>query len=290
MLPLKPSDKVALIAPASGQKVGQDNLVEAAVQMLANWGLDVVQTPVLKPLLKPLNYLASDDASRAQSLHEALTSPDIKAIFVTRGGYGCARLIPHLHNIVVPSPRLLLGFSDITTLHLHFSGVENLQRIHAANLATLQFLADSEAAKQNRDTLKTYLFNGDLPPLALSPLFDEESSSPAMLPNAPLTGGCLSLLVTSLGTPYEIDTTGKILMIEEVGESPYQLDRLLTHLKSAGKFAQARAVVIGSLHDCDSPNIPALDVVRDVLGDVDCPIFTNQTFGHANLNLPWIYG
>lgn len=289
MLTLKPSDKVALIAPASGQKTGQENLITTALKRLDDWGVRVVQHPVLAPPVKPMQYLASSDSARTQSLLAALTAPDIKAIFVTRGGYGCARLIPYLNAVVVPSPRFLVGFSDVTTLHLHFSATKNLHCVHAVNLATQQFLAETKDAKKNREALHDCLFNGKTSSLLLSRLSDGKSIEKPILPNVPMTGGCLSLLVASLGTSYELDTAGKVLMIEEVGETPYKLDRLLTQLKLAGKFAEVEAVIIGSLSHCDSAGILAEDVVREIFSDVNSPVYCSPTFGHGTLNLPWHY-
>ncbi|PID62994.1 MAG: hypothetical protein CR974_02440 [Gammaproteobacteria bacterium] len=305
-LQLQAGDSVAVIAPASGQRHRDAGLVLDALNVLADWGLHVVQTPQLAPQ----RYLANGDDQRAEALLTALHHPDIKAIFVTRGGYGCARLLSRLEGASVPSPRFLIGFSDITTLHLHFAGVKNLFRLHAPNVATAQFLADSEAGRCNREALHNALFAGQWPVLSCRPLRVENAEKNAekntrenaeavktvetiktiTLPKAPLTGGCLSLLATSLGTPHQVKAQGKILMIEEVGESPYQIDRMLTHLKNAGTFDGVCAVVFGTLTGCNSQHIEALDVVAEVLADLPCPVVISPTFGHGAVNLPWRYG
>lgn len=274
---LQAGDAVALIAPASGQQCGQEHLINEGITQLERWGLRVIQTPTIAPL----RYLSADDKTRAGDLQAALTHPDVKAIFVTRGGYGCARLLPLLNDIAVPSPRFLVGFSDVTTLHLHFADNDNVISLHAPNVAINQFLAPSDVANNNREALKCAVFSGECPALdgIASPLF-----------NAQKTGGCLTLLGASLGTPYEINTDGKLVMIEEVGETPYKIDRLLTQLKLAGKFDNAAGIVLGEFVGCDSQTIAVDEVCQEVLADVACPVYRAPSFGHGAINLPWRYG
>lgn len=283
---LQRGDVVALVAPASGQKRADLSLVTQATKLLQSWGLTVIQTPTLRPT----PYLSADDSTRSADLRHALTAPDIKAIFVTRGGYGCARLLASLTDIIVPTPRLLLGFSDITTLHLHFMGQRHLYAVHAPNLATHQFLADTVDAATNRSALQQLLFQGIRPLPTLTPLYPQVKINDMMrLLNTPLTGGCLSLLTTSLGTAHEIQTQGKTLLIEEVGEAPYKIDRQLTHLKNAGKLDELAGLIIGDMVQCDSPSVSLQEVLQDVLSSLDCPIFHTADFGHGTLNLPWFY-
>lgn len=283
---LQAGDAVAIIAPASGQKTEQQHLLTDAIVLLQRWGLHVVQ----KPLLNPVRYLSADDSTRAQALHQALTTPDIKAVFATRGGYGCARILPLLTDIVIPTPRLLVGFSDITTLHLHFSGQHNLQALHAPNLATPQLLSNSLNSEQNRQTLYQALFHGICITPTLTPLYPNmDTAVKQRVLQTPVTGGCLSLLTTSLGSGHDIQTAGKTLFIEEIGESPYCIDRMLTHLKNAGKLNQLAGIVIGDLVQCSSPNIDVFDVLCDVLSSVDCPVFHTAGIGHSALNTPWFY-
>lgn len=285
-LTLQVGDKVALVAPASGQKQGQEQYIQQAVEMLEGWGLSVAITP---PLGRDSRYLSAADKTRAKNLIDALTNPEIKAVFNTRGGYGCARLIPFLSNVVIPSPRFLIGFSDITTLHLYFAKNAKVCSVHSVNIATQQCLDKGEDAQRNQQMLHQLLFQGKMAMFELQPLFPEriELRYPSELPSI---GGCLSLLVTTLGTDYEINTVGKILFIEEVGESPYKVDRMLTHLKSAGKFDQVAAVVIGDMVGCETATIAILDVLRDIFYDSSFPMFLTRDFGHGSINLPWIYG
>lgn len=315
MIKLKQGDNVALIAPASGQKHQQSHLIEQAITCLTDWGLVVTITP---PLAAHHRYLAASDKVRAESLINALTAPNIKAIFSTRGGYGCARLLPYLTQIplAIPSPRLLLGFSDMTTLHLHFTRqmCHHLCCVHAPNLATEQFLADTQSAAANRTALRYLLFDGydtdfncrvtlntalnsamssSVDPAASHIVSSQTDAVPIDAfhwQEQPKTGGCLSLLVTSLGTEHEITTTDKWLFIEEVGEAPYKVDRMLTHLYNAGKFAAIRGIVFGEMAQCDSPSIKIQDVIKEFAERLSCPVISSPCFGHGKVNLPWFYG
>lgn len=281
---LKTGDAVALVAPASGQKHNEHSLIDDAVSLLKQWGLSVIITPTLSDKTR---YLSASDHQRTQDLSQALTHPDIKAIFVTRGGYGCARLLPYLQTVAPPTPRLLLGFSDITTLHLQFADTPRLYSVHAPNLATRQLLGDSHHAENNRNALYQLLFNNHKPTLQLQHL---QGKNTAGWQEKPCIGGCLSLLVTSLGTSHEIETAGKILLLEEVGESPYKIDRMLTHLKNARKFEAPAAMIIGELADCHTPTINVGEILSEFFAKADFPVFTTNDFGHGNRNIAWVYG
>lgn len=293
-LRLQRGDKVALIAPASGQKQGDEYLLDNALSTLVQWGLSVEITP----RLGGHRYLSANDNCRAADLSAALSYPEIKAIFITRGGYGCSRLLPYLSDVHIPTPRYLVGFSDVTTLHLYGLSQPQLISVHAPNLATQQFLADNVSAENNRNALYQFLFHGVTPRWQLTTLMKNrlsQQTSQHLDINADnvgefaRVGGCLSLLTASLGTPYEVQTAGKVLMIEEVGEAPYKIDRMLTQLRHAGKFDAVKAVVFGEMHNCHSPNIELQAVLADEFADDDFPILMTPCFGHGAVNLPWQY-
>lgn len=282
---LREGDHVALIAPASGQRLGEEALVEKALALLAKWQLNVRIQPTYE---EHSRYLSATDQSRANDLKQALTDPDIKAIFMTRGGYGCARLLPYLSSLTIPSQRYLVGFSDITTLHLAFANQPEIFCLHAPNLATLQMQSDTLTAIRNRECLYQALFANDDANFSITPLFPERNHL-ADWQNMPKVGGCLSLLVTSLGTAHEIDTHGKILMIEEVSEKPYVVDRMLTHLRHAGKFDNVKAIILGEMVDCDSASIQLIDILTEYFADDTFPVFITKDFGHGLVNLPWLF-
>ncbi|MGY0398833.1 MAG: S66 peptidase family protein [Ostreibacterium sp.] len=283
---LHKGDKVALTAPASGQKEGETSLIKKAIQLLLAWELQVTIIPTFAD---NSSCLSANDKTRADNLIATLTHPDIKAIFVTRGGYGCARLLPYLSNISPPSPRFLLGFSDITTLHLCFSETKNLYCVHTLNLATQQCLDDSESAHNNRDTLHRFLFKSEIPYFNLSPINTLAKTTSLHLENQSRTGGCLSLLVTSLATKHEIDTRNKVLLIEEVNEVPYKIDRMLTHLKNAEKLDNITALIWGEMVGCNHPNMAVIDLLKGFFTQATFPVYLTQDFGHGDKNLPWTY-
>lgn len=292
MIKLTSGDKVALIAPASGQKTQQVDLIDAAIARLSDWGLSVVIRP---QLAADSGYLAAADEVRANSLIDALTHPEVKAVFTTRGGYGCARIIPYLNKVAIdiPSPRWLLGFSDITTLHLHFTRqmTHNLHCVHAPNLATGQFLDETAAATKNRSMLYHFLFDACYPAFCQPVAANLAATQLTVVDwhNQPKTGGCLSLLVTSLGTPYEVITKDKWLLIEEIAETPYKVDRMLMHLENAGKFDDVRGVVLGEMVRCNSRQINNQAVIDDLADRLACPVLSLPCFGHGEINLPWRY-
>lgn len=279
-------DSVALIAPASGQRQGQDRAVLQAIRLLEDWGLSVKITP---NFIEGHFYLSADDKTRFATLQQAVCQPDIKAIFTTRGGYGCARLLPLLTSVKSPSRRFLIGYSDITTLHLQFANDPNMCCVHAPNLASEQLLGEGREASVNREALYRLLFYGELPRLRLTPLFSRDKNKASDVSVLPRTGGCLSLLVTSLGTAHEIDTTDKVLFIEEVGEGPYQVDRMLTHLQNAGKLESVKALIIGQMLGCQTATLGRVDFLREYFKEADFPVFLTKDFGHDKINLPWVY-
>ncbi len=225
----------------------------------------------------------------------AIMDPEITAIFCTRGGYGCAKIIENISKInqnnTKITNKLLIGFSDITTLHLNFETNPKITSIHAPNLATNQFLRNDKFGKSNRESLYKVLFKGKSANFNNLELINCLSSQKEEeLPqNAKLTGGCLSLLVTSLGTNHEVITDGKIIMIEEVTEPTYKIDRMLTHMKNAGKFNEPIAVIFGDLLNCDSPNVKVKDILIDFFKDYKFPVYIGANFGHSEINHSWIY-
>lgn len=284
-LKLSSGDAVALIAPASGQKYQEQHLLDQAQALLTDWGLNVVLVPDAS---EPQHYLSAPDPQRAKALITALTDDRIKAIFVTRGGYGCARLLPYLSDVTIPTPRFFVGFSDITTLHAHFYYEPNYRGVHGLNLATAQCFADTPSAANNRQALYDALFRQRFPRLNLTPLFKRGLAMDWQ--QAPLIGGCLSLLVTTLGTSAQWDTNGCGLIVEDIGESPYKIDRMLTHLRRGGYFDSIKALIIGEMVDCDSQQIMVTDVLCELFANDDFPVFLCTEIGHGAINLPWLYG
>lgn len=268
---LKRGDAVAVVAPASPQIRGEEGLVEKAIEVIHSWGLRVVDRPNLE--LRHF-YLAGSDDVRAEALNRVLSNPEIRGIFVTRGGYGCARLIPYLKpQEWSPQKKIFVGLSDVTTLLLYLKHVTKIQLFHGPALATQQFLTLPEAT-QTQDSLYQHLFKTP-EPVGLSFL------KPGIFPRASVVGGCLTLVTSSLGTSYEIKTRGHILFLEEVKEAPYRIDRMLMQLKLSGKFQGIHGIIFGTMEGCLGDKGELWDVLIDFFKDADFPVAYQYPSGHG---------
>lgn len=273
---LKPGDQVAIIAPAARPAPEDANLLEAAVTLLEAWGLSVqVRTGEACHF-----YLAGSDEERAAHLHAALADPGIRAIFCARGGYGCTRLFTHLDPGLRPGQKFLVGYSDITALHLAAKHLwPQVASIHGPNIATRQFLMSTAAAGQNRDALHRALFD---------PEYEVDAPVEFLRPgraSGPLAGGCLSLLAGALGSRFAPATDGAILLLEDVGEKPYRIDRMLVQLRNAGMFSTVRGVVFGVMHECSDDANDLRAIIRDVLAGTTFPIAFGLGAGHGETNI-----
>jgi muramoyltetrapeptide carboxypeptidase len=273
---LKIGDAISIVAPAS--TVESRDGFEQGVAALERMGFRVRFD---ERIFQPIRYLAGDDASRAEELMRAFEDPSVHAIIALRGGYGCARLIPLLSKRRLRRhPKIFMGFSDITALHLFFNRHFGWVTIHGpmANSSVLKnFPLDQESH------LLSLWTNPDYRPTLQFPQLDTWVSGTA---EGILTGGCLSIVTTSLGTPYEIRTEGKVLFLEDQGEPPYRLDRMLTHLRLSGKLQNAAGFVLGQFPDCEptKSDYSSADVLRDFLTEFKVPIIANFPAGHGENN------
>jgi len=263
--PLRVGDTVAVIATS-----GPVNLekLDAGVKVLHSMGLRV---RIFESCFAQHEYLAGADALRLRDLHAAFADREIRAIFPARGGYGAARLLPHLDfDLIRKNPKIFAGYSDITALHIALNQCAGLATFHAPMVA-------ADLADADDDTLRSFqahLFaNG--PAVGGRPLFFPK--------NGVLTGGNLSVIVSLIGTPFEIDTCGKVLFLEEVGEAAYRVDRMLLQLKYAGKLRDAEGFVLG---DFSGENIDL--AIREILVPEGKPLVRDFPAGHCmpNFTLP----
>ena len=221
-------------------------------------------------------YFAGDDARRVAELRRALADPEVDAILCARGGYGATRLLSRLTEDEVRSGnKRIVGFSDITALHALWAraGVPSL---HASMVAAL---AKSTPALFDR-------FVGALE----EPSFDTVSGLHALAPGVargPLCGGNLAVLAALLGTPFMPPLRGAVLFLEDVGERPYRVDRMLTSMRQAGVFEQVAGVVLGAFTEA-KPGVDGVsvsDVLRERLGDLEVPVAHGLPAGHVDDNL-----
>jgi muramoyltetrapeptide carboxypeptidase len=272
---LSTGDTVGIVAPASHIPRANEEYLEQGLERVRQMGFHVKCSPSL--LERKHLYLAGKDQERADELMAMFLDPKVKAILCSRGGYGAQRLIPYLDaDRIRRHPKPLVGCSDITVLLIYLLQQCHVVPFHGPNVATSQFVqGDAEMAL----ALKRALTSAEpIAEIACSELRGGEAE-------AEIIGGCLSSLVTVLGTPYEPDLEGKVLFVEDVNEPPYKIDRMLTHLKSAGKLAGVRGVVFGQMPGCDTDNGLLREVILDVLDTIDGPILFGFPTGHGPRNL-----
>lgn len=274
---LQAGDTVMIVAPAGPVHAEK---VWNIKQRLEKIGLNVW---LGRNMFEQNGFLAGEDAARLEDLQEAISNPNVKAIFCSRGGYGSARLFPYLDVSPLRShPKIFWGYSDITFLHIVFQQEAGLVTFHGPMMEECG--------------------SPDVPDLTFSSLQQLFSPAPILLQaaeldvyppfsypvRAPITGGNLTVLVTTLGTPYEVDTRGKILLLEDIGEEPYRLDRMINQLRLAGKFDDCAGIVLADFHDCESkPGRPSLslpEIMYNHIVPYRIPILSGFPVGHCSPN------
>ena len=280
---LKPGDTVGLIAPSS--YVFDLWRIDDVGPRLAALGL---KTKLGTNARARRGYLAGTEEQRLADLHAMFADPDVAAIFCLGGGYGAQRLLDRIdYGLIRRNPKVFLGLSDITALHLAFGKMARLVTFHGP-------VATSALPAWTLESLRKALF--DTTPVGaigsppeedpLAPQFPRHTVSPGTA-RGETVGGNLTLVSTTMGTAWEIDTRGKILLLEDVGEAPYRIDRMLVQLALAGKLADAAGVVWGTCTDCKPSlssfeiNLSISDVLDELLGPLGKPVLAGLVFGHT---------
>ena len=273
--PLVPGDCVGIAAPASHIPREHKDYLEQGLARVRGMGFKVKYAPDL-PGRKHL-YLAGTDQERADELIRMFLDPEVKAILCMRGGYGAQRVIPYLDPEAIRShPKPLVGCSDITVLLIYLLQQCSVIPFHGPNVATRDFVqAGDETVRDLARALTAAHVPGEI---ACRVLRAGEA-------HGDIIGGCLSSLVTTLGTAYEPDLQGKVFFMEDVNEPPYKIDRMLTHLKTAGKLAGVQGFVFGQMPGCDTENGLLAEVILDVLAESAGPILFGFPSGHGPRNL-----
>lgn len=272
---LRAGDAVALVSPAG--PVAQVR-VEAAVRELSSWGL---RPRVYPHALDAEHFLAGSDTNRAADLNDALADPEIRAVLCTRGGYGVQRILEHLdYDAVRRDPKLVVGFSDITALHAALWSHTGLVTVHGPVAAQL------ERGGLFASTLKHALMSNE--PLVVEANRDEPTFSVRTcgVAHGTLLGGNLSILSTCVGTAFMPDLDGAILLIEDVGELAYRVDRLLTHLGNCGLLKRLAGIAVGQFSEPGHGNnaIRPPDVLSERLGQLGVPVLGGLSIGHGDPN------
>ncbi len=257
--PLKLGDRVALAAPSSPVP---PSILETSISSINYLGLE----PVVMPSCHMVHgYLSGPDRQRADDINKAFADPSIKGIFCLRGGFGATRLLPLLdYHMIRKNPKVFLGYSDITALHTAFNQLCGFITFHGPMPNTSYSRMDSYSL----DSLKQNLFSAQPPGTVINPPHQPLKAVYPGKARGLVTGGNLSLLQGTLGSPYEVDTKDKILFLEDVGERPYRLDKALTALSLAGKFRDCSGIILGTFTECQEPDADAVPPNTRIAGSV----------------------
>jgi muramoyltetrapeptide carboxypeptidase len=275
--PVRPGARVAIVAPSSplSRESAAAAVLESGAAELRRLGFEPVYD---ERTAAATGYTAGDAALRASALADALRDPRIDAIVALRGGYGSVHVLPLLEPREWAVRRTaFVGYSDATSLHVFLNGRAGLVSVHGP-MIDRRLSAGPESYEPS--TFLTSLLDhplGELPAPALETLIAGGEVA------GPLFGGTLSLLAASLGTPFAfMPPEGHILYLDEVGERPFRIDRMLTQLKYAGVLARASAVVCNGFRDCAEPGGEprVTDVIRDVLAGFPGPVLFGLRSGH----------
>ncbi|WP_140937422.1 S66 peptidase family protein [Sphingobacterium lumbrici] len=276
---LQPGDKVAVVCPASYIKGD----IEIGVKTLESWGLTV---QIGSSVTSQFHQFAGEDSLRASDLQQALDNPEIKAIIAGRGGYGSVRIIDNLDfNQFTANPKWLVGFSDITVIHSHIQRQFGIPTIHGQMAKSF-----ADSTFEALETLKNALFGKPMDITYANNDFPNRSGESEGI----LIGGNLAILQSILASVSDAKYDGKILFIEDVGESHYNVDRMLWTLKRADKFNNLKGLIVGgftSLRDSEPPFGQRFEeIIMDKVNEFDFPIAFGFPAGHITDNRALVLG
>jgi muramoyltetrapeptide carboxypeptidase len=276
-LPIAPDAAIAIVAPASPAKPERVDRGLAALRSLGYAPQFAANALLREPL-----YFAGTREQRFADLHAAFVDPDTAAIMCIRGGYGSNYLLDSLDfEIIAAHPKPFFAYSDLTGIQLHLLDELGLPVFHGPMLAADFYLLNGVHLESFRAALAGELYSvGSAEGLRpLSPTTDISTV------RGTLYGGCLSILISLLGTPWEPSTEGTLLFLEDTAVKPYQIDRMLWQLRNAGKLEGVRGIVFGEMLDCVSPGAPASlleEAILSALGGLDVPIAIGLRSGHVS--------
>ncbi len=268
---LMAGDAVGVVATSG---VVPEDRLQAGVARLESWGLRVTVGPHVLGRHPSLSYLAGSDEDRAADFAAAWADPDLAAVWIARGGYGAQRMVDLLdwRRLAEVEPKLLVGFSDVTALHQAVATRLGLVTVHG-HVVTSLGAATEESAEQLRRAV--------MEPEAVDLLAGQPMSTlVGGTASGVLIGGNLAVLAAEVGTPFSRPATGGIAVLEEIGEEPYRIDRLLTQLVRTGWFSGVAGVVIGAFTDCGDP--AEVDrVIEQRLVPLGVPLVRGFDVGHT---------
>lgn len=278
---LKQGDLLALVAPSGC--LSDSSTVHSAVKGIEELGFKV---KVSGCCYKSYGYLAGHDNERANDINSVFADNDIKGIVCLKGGYGANRILDLLdYDVIKHNPKAFIGYSDITSLHIAFNKKCNLVTFHGPMGVSMAGEFDLYSKEYFYRALTQKEPLGELK----NPSGIEAVSFVKGKTQGQILGGNLSLIASTIGTEYEINVKDKILFIEDIGEEPYRIDRMLIQLKHANKFNDCNGILIGNWKDCEPLNpvqsLTIEEVFKDIIVPFGKPVISNFYSGHMTPNI-----
>ncbi len=280
---LKTGDTISIIAP-SGVLKDYDKYMDKSINLMESWGLNVV---LGSSIYDNYGHFSSADINREKDFQNAIDDNKIKAIWCARGGYGAMRIIDNInYENLLKYPKWVIGYSDITAIHneIHNLGVESIHGVMCKSLEDIS--VEDDSIKK----LKDIIFGGG----ELSYIIEGNKYNIPGIASGKLVGGNLTLLQSLLQSKSSIDTTNKIIFIEEVGEYLYHIDRMLHSLKRADYFSKCSGLIIGDFTDIKKNETKfgknLYEIINEIVEEYNFPVIYGFSAGHGHKNLPLIFG
>lgn len=272
-------DTIGLIGPSGA--IRTEGTLEKAIAETERMGFKV---KIGESCGKRYGSLSGTDELRARDVNNMFKDDSVDAIFCLRGGYGTMRMLDLLdYEAIAANPKIFLGYSDITAMHIAMLEKSNLVTFHGPMPASCW--SDAPLDDFSRESLYRTLMNTDPLDDIPNPVGHERHTVNPGVCEGQLVGGNLSLVTGVLGTPYELDTRGRILFLEDIGEYTYKLDHMFTHLRLAGKFDDCAGIVLGDYRNCEIEypgfGFSLEELVRDIIAPCGKPIFMGLQAGHC---------
>ena len=285
---LKFGDTIGFIAPSGA--VRTEGAIERAVQETERMGFRV---KLGESAGQKYGYLSGTDEVRARDINAMFADDEVDAIICLRGGYGAMRILDQLdYDLIRRHPKIFVGFSDITALHIALLEECGLVTFHGP-MAAANWSSKPLDDFSRESLYRSVMHANPAGELANPPEYPKQTINPGVA-EGQLVGGNLMLISSSLGTPWEINTKDRIVFIEEVGERTYCVDRMLTQLRLSGKFDDCAGVVFGDFADCpvEYPEFGLTldEIIRDVVAPCGKPVFTGLRCGHCTPKLTLPFG
>lgn len=282
---LREGDRVAVISPTTWADIDAVNKGEQRIRAM---GLEPV---MFSTCYSKHGYLSAPDEKRAEDVNNAFADESIKGIVCLRGGYGTMRILNLLdYDMIRKNPKIFMGYSDITGLHVAFNRICRMVTYHGPMaLSSFAKVKGNKVKfeKYTYESLRKNLFTNEAPGLVENPKGEAMESLVGGKAEGEIIGGNLSLLAATLGSPYEVDAKGKILFIEDIGEPLYKIDRMLTSLALAGKFKDCAGVILGTWIDClqqgsdeEDTDSHLKEVFKEIIAPFSKPVIANFKAGH----------